>query len=185
MSDYTKTWRYHGKGNVPHITPNFNKIPRKSQENSERYLMFLKAILLVHKAGTTYDEVNALGNEQLEMCVKIFIYSADCPTLILEEYEESQITENNSDEINDDDPLQREPEPEEIVQEQDDIMCLMKPVETAEEMFYEVENDYENFISDHGVDWEQDRRDFGLTDDDLKRIPTWIQEKRMKTFCLS
>ena len=131
---------------MPHITPNFNKIPKKSQGNSERYLMFLRTIVLVHKAGTTYDEIHTLGNEQLEMFVKIFVYSAECPTLILEEYEESQTTNENSD-INNDDPLQREPEPEEIAREQDDIMCLLKPVQTAAETLYEVENDYDTFIA--------------------------------------
>ena len=184
LSDYTKNWKFHGDGKVPHITPNFNKIPKKSQGNNDRYFMFLRTILLVHKAGTTYDEINTLGDEQLEMCAKIFVHSDKCPPLILEEYEESQTTNNDSDVINDDNPLHREPETEEIAQEQDDIMCLLKPVLSADETLYEVENDYDELIVDYDADWEQDRRDFGLTSDDLQNVGTWIEEKKKENILI-
>ena len=187
MSNYSKTWKFHGNGYVPHITPNFNKIPKKSQGNNDRYLMFLKNILLVHQAGSTHDNINSLDDQQLHLSVRNFVYSAECPTLVLEEYEESQAAENDTDNdtIIDDDPLQREPEREEIVHEQDDIMCLLKPIQTADETMYEVEHDYhDNIITDLDADWEQDRRDFGFTDDDLKNAVTWIDTKKKENILL-
>ncbi len=51
-AQYTKTWRLSGETKVPHITPNFKSIPKKSGKNKDRYIMFLQSILLVFKAGT-------------------------------------------------------------------------------------------------------------------------------------
>ena len=63
-------------------------------------------------------------------------------------------------------------------------MCLMKPVQTSDETLYEVENDYDNLISDHDADWGQDRRDFGFTDDDIKNVTTWIDQRKKENILL-
>ena len=179
VSNYTKNWKYHGDGNVPHITPNFNKTPLKSQEISDRYVMFLKTILLVHKAGSSYDEVDNLNIEQLEISVKNFVFSDDCPAFILEEYKESQTSEEDSTDLINDDPLHTEPEHQEIPQEQDDVMCLMKKIQANDDILDELEDGYYNSIAtDQNANWEQDRINFGLTDHDLKTVQTWIERKK-------
>jgi hypothetical protein len=47
----TKTWQPTGQVRVPHITPNFNFIPRKGGNTQSRYALFLRSILLTHQAG--------------------------------------------------------------------------------------------------------------------------------------
>ena len=140
--------------------------------------MFLKTILLVHHAGSTYDEVDNFDNEQLEISVRNFVYSDECPAFIRGEYEESQTTEEDSTDVIDDDPLQREPEQHNITNEQDDVMGLMKTIQPTDVILEELEDDHYNVATDHEANWDQDRIDFGLTDDDLKSIPTWLESKK-------
>ena len=181
ISNYTKTWKYHGNGYVPHITPNFKKIPKKTLEKNDRYIMFLKTILLVHKAGTTYEEVNYLDDQHLEISVQNFVYSDQCPTFILEEYEKSQESEgseNDHDDLVNEDPLHTEPEQEEIAQEQDEIMSLLKTFHLDDEMVNNIDNGYSTLVTDPDTDWEQDFRDFEFTDIDIKTVATWIERKK-------
>ena len=180
-SNYTKTWKYHGKGNVPHITPNFKKVPQKMPGTNDRYIMFLKNILLVHKAGSTYEEINSLDTQHLEISVKNFVFSDECPSFILEEYEKSQASECSEDESNDlinDDPLLREPEQEEVAMEQNEIMTLMKNVQIDDQMLNGIDYGYSTLATDYDADWEKDFRDFGFTNNDLKGIVTWLDKKK-------
>ena len=181
VSNYTKTWKYHGNGYVPHITPNFQKIPKKTLERNNRYIMFIKTIVLVHKAGCTYDEVESLDIQQLEIFVRNFVHSNKCPEFIVAEYEKSQNSENNDDEsndpINNDDPLNRNLEPQEISNEQDEIMSLMRTYH-IDENITEIEDGSSMLLTDQNADWEQDYKDLNFTDVDIQGVATWVERAR-------
>jgi hypothetical protein len=63
---YTLAWKFHGEDHVPHVNPSFKSIPKQDGQNKERYLMFSQALLLVHKPGTTFEEISFLNEAQLE-----------------------------------------------------------------------------------------------------------------------
>ena len=62
--------------------------------------MFLKSIILVHKAGSTFEEVEAMeAMDQLEEECAVFCGSDECPKLVREEYQESQIELREGEEL--------------------------------------------------------------------------------------
>ena len=124
--------------------------------------MFLKTTLLVHKAGSTYHEINSLDDHHLEICARDFVFSDECPEFILEEYKRSQESEDEPiDQINDD-PLLIEPEQEVISNEQDEIMCLMKTFHIDDEMIDEIDDINGMLVTDPDADWQQDFRELDL-----------------------
>ncbi|KAL8609091.1 hypothetical protein ACOMHN_030432 [Nucella lapillus] len=91
-SKYTTRWKLRGKERVPHVTPNFRQIPNKHvSKMHDRYVLYLKTRLLVYKAGTKLSDYTKLGKDDLELEVKAFVQTSECPRLILEELQESQI----------------------------------------------------------------------------------------------
>ena len=79
--NYTPGWKWHGKEKVPHITPNFNKIPKKTDLNTDRYFMFLRTILLTFKPGTTYTEIYRLNEDESELQRAAFVQTEECPIM--------------------------------------------------------------------------------------------------------
>jgi hypothetical protein len=59
--------------------------------------MFLRALLLVHKPGTTFEEISVLNEAQLETEASEFTMSTECPNVIAEEFEQSQKDEEADD----------------------------------------------------------------------------------------
>ncbi|KAL8588676.1 hypothetical protein ACOMHN_046448 [Nucella lapillus] len=57
----------------------------------DHYVLYLKTLLLVYKAGTKLSDYTKLGKDDLELEVKAFVQTSECPRLILEEFQESQI----------------------------------------------------------------------------------------------
>jgi hypothetical protein len=96
---YTSKWNLRQKLEkmIPHITPSFKKIPNHSDQKKDRYTMFLRSTLLVHKPGTTFNEISALGLSQLEAEVSQFTMTDECPKLVAEEFEESQTAEKDEE----------------------------------------------------------------------------------------
>ncbi|KAL8605082.1 hypothetical protein ACOMHN_018883 [Nucella lapillus] len=91
-SKYTTCWKLRGEERVPHVTPNFRQIPNKYVSKiHDRYVLYLKTLLLVYKAGTKLSNYTKLGKDDLELEVKAFVQTSECPRLILEEFQESQI----------------------------------------------------------------------------------------------
>ena len=127
--------------------------------------MFLKAIILVHKAGSTLEEVEAMeAMDQLEDECANFCNSDNCPKLVREEYEESQLeleTENEDDTDgpldnpgSNEEPLHIEPEYVEERLSQDDAMMALLPMVQQED--YELiagEGNYDDaeFLNQEGV----------------------------------
>ncbi|KAL8586175.1 hypothetical protein ACOMHN_057737 [Nucella lapillus] len=91
-SKYTTRWKLRGEERVPHVTPNFRQIPNKHvSKMHDYYVLYLKTLLLVYKAGTKLSDYTKLGKDDLELEVKAFVQTSECPRLILEEFQESQI----------------------------------------------------------------------------------------------
>jgi hypothetical protein len=89
-SRFTKKWVPLAGSCVPHITPNFNFIPKKDSFTHGRYAMFLRTILLTHRCGTRLQDVIDLAVDALENEVATFLQTEECPPLVREEYRESQ-----------------------------------------------------------------------------------------------
>jgi hypothetical protein len=51
---YSNNWKLHGEDKVPHVIPSFRSVPKRGVQNKERYPMFLRALLLMHKPGSTW-----------------------------------------------------------------------------------------------------------------------------------
>ena len=60
-SMYSKKWKLTGVKKVPHFIPNFTNIPKRSGKHEQRYILFLRAILLAYKAGTTLLDMEVLS----------------------------------------------------------------------------------------------------------------------------
>ncbi|KAL8620748.1 hypothetical protein ACOMHN_041922 [Nucella lapillus] len=91
-SKYTTRWKLRGEERVPHVTPNFRQIPNKHvSKMHDRHVLYLKTLLLVYKAGTKLSDYTKLGKDDLELEVKAFVQTSECPRLILKEFQESQI----------------------------------------------------------------------------------------------
>jgi hypothetical protein len=82
-------WKFHGDDQAPHVIPSFKSVPKQDGQHKESYLMFLQALLLVHKPGTTFEEISVLNEAQLETEASDFTMSTECPNVIAEEFEQS------------------------------------------------------------------------------------------------
>jgi hypothetical protein len=94
---YTLGWKFHGEDHVPHVIPVFKSIPKQDGQNKERYQMFLRALLLVHKPETTFEDISVLNEAQLKTEASDFTMSTECPNVIEEEFEQSQKDEEADD----------------------------------------------------------------------------------------
>ncbi|KAL8566446.1 hypothetical protein ACOMHN_015082 [Nucella lapillus] len=91
-SKYTTRWKLRAEERVPHVTPNFRQIPNKHvSKMHDRYVLYLKTLLLVYKAGTKLSDYTKLEKDYLELEVKAFVQTSECPRLILEEFQECHI----------------------------------------------------------------------------------------------
>lgn len=196
-SKYTKRWRLHGKEKVPHITPNFRRVPNKhSAKEGERYQLFLKTILLVYKAGTKFDDIKEMQTDQLEAEVTDFVEKPECPSVIKEEFMESQIgeTSNETDDSDDDacDETDLLVQPDEPVPNypQEPWMELLCPLQPEEDHFYaecdEGENDFNEFVAEleaENTAWQNSISNHSFTQEEIKSMPGWLEETK-KSFIL-
>jgi hypothetical protein len=194
-SKYSKTWKPTGQEKVPHMTPNFNVIPKKGGSNQGRYTLFLKSILLSHSSGTKFEEINALNIPQLEQFVKDFTLTQECPLLVKEEFEESQKATAQNEGLggeyeedianlarSNEDELFVEPEKQPEDYEQEEWMEALKPIHQQEQQFYETDADYDDLeiqVAALSIDWQEDRLKLGLTNEAIKELPLWIDEQKV------
>jgi hypothetical protein len=183
---YTEKWRLRPKleKKVPHVTPNFKTIPVRSGKNQARYEMFLRSVLLVHKAGTTFDGVSALSLAQLETEASEFTMSPECPKLVAEEFDLSQKEEEEGDEdggeagiAEEEDLLVHADYPQEPVQ-QENWQALLGQVH-EEPHVEDGEGDYGNVFNMYSnYDWQEDSRLLGregITEQDKLFLRSWIK----------
>jgi len=209
-SKYTKKWKVSGKVCVPHITPNFNVIPPRDDKIDGRYVKFLRALLLSHKAGTRLTSILALSLDDLEIEVREFVESEGCPLLIREEFVAShtvvcsaenvpvnggnQVMEgNDSVEMSGVDNVSPEVElfvePEHVAEdyEQDEWMRALRIIRPIHEEQYDDDAQYDDleFVGQaRNHNWQEDRLQLGLSDEDLNRMSRWIDETK-KGFVVS
>ena len=88
-SKYRADWIKSNEVKVPHFTPNFSRIPRRLG-NKNRYMMFLKSMLLIHVPGAKFEDIELLSLEDLEEECRLFSQTQVCPKLVREEFNESQ-----------------------------------------------------------------------------------------------
>ena len=202
---FTKVWTWNKSERVPHITPNFNYIPRKWATDPTRYILFLESILLLHKPGITLEQVKTLTPTLLDEAVQVFLKDESCPKLVLEEYQESQMrgatddhlkvspeNKNLEDEeelmkpFGDEPELFVAPEKQPESHDQDGWMEALKPIHDHEQQFYETETDYDDLdiLAAVGLhNWQADKDGLNLTAVELRELPLWIKEQR-ETFQL-
>ena len=188
-----RTWVLTGKEKVPHVTPSFSRIPRRNGKSQERYLMFLRSLLLVHKAGTRLRDLEDLEKQELEGRVKTFVETDECPALVKSDFLESQAgdgaadgkenledSEEEASEQEEGDELAPRADPEQEAYQQDEWMEALRPIPRDAEAVYEGEGDYDDLdiaaqANDH--DWDEDAIALGLSDQDLLVMQTWVKEK--------
>ena len=107
-----------------HVIHNFTDIPKRSGKHEQRYILFIRAILLAYKGGTTLLGIDVLSKEQLEQAASDFCTThPSWPKVVLQEYEESQ---QDNTESNEQYQLLIEADlPEETGQEQDELMAAL------------------------------------------------------------
>jgi hypothetical protein len=178
---YSNNWKLHGEDQVPHVIPSFRSVPKRGGQNKERYLMFLRALLLMHKPGSTFNQVSVLDQPQLEDEALDFSMSSDCPEVVAEEYDQSQLDEEDDEEAFDgiDDnvqPLLVEPELEQGPHIQENWQELLGPMAHHNEPHVEDgEADYDNQdMNNEDYDWQEDSRLLGLSEQDKLELPGWI-----------
>jgi hypothetical protein len=96
---YNKKWIRQNESKVPHITPNFNRIPKHSNNPKSRYGMFLRATLLTHLPGANLEQMRLESEEdlkRLETVLAEFVNDPLCPKLVAEEFLESQEEEEKT-----------------------------------------------------------------------------------------
>ena len=90
---YNKKWQRQQTSKVPHVTPNFNVIPKRSTNHKSRYAMFVLTTFLLHLPGMSIQELRIESDDHLEHFekrMKEFITFDCCPKLVREEFLESQ-----------------------------------------------------------------------------------------------
>jgi hypothetical protein len=95
---YSDNWKLHGEDKVPHVIQSFRSVPKRGGQNKERYLMFLRALLLMHKPGSSFNQVSLLDQSQMEAEASDFSMLPDCPDVVAEEYDQSQLDEEDDEE---------------------------------------------------------------------------------------
>ena len=179
---YTLGWKFHGAGHVPHVIPGFKSIPRRDGQNKERYLMFLRALLLVHKPGTTFTEVSALEEALLETEASDFSMSEECPSVIAEEFEQSQKDGEGDDaegmdvDIADEEDLLVQPEFDHGPHVQEDWQeCLDLMAHHEAPHVEDGQGDYEEALDiNTDFDWQEDSRLLHLSEEDKSGLQGWL-----------
>ena len=63
---YGANWKRSSEEKVPHITPNFGRIPKRSGDE-RRYRMFLLTTLLCHSPGAEFEDLDLFSNGELDL----------------------------------------------------------------------------------------------------------------------
>ncbi|XP_070182372.1 uncharacterized protein [Littorina saxatilis] len=193
-SKYSKKWKLHGEEKVPHITPNFYAVPNKHVvKDEDRYVLFLKTILLVHKAGTKLSDFPEVQKELLETQVQAFVQATECPKLIREEFQQSQqilASDKESQKEDDDDGNSLCSDGDLFVQAdipketfaQEPWMGLLCPIEGETDFFNEdAENEFNELslqLHNEDIDWQNRDTRLQFSEEELKTMQGWLE--RMK-----
>ena len=167
---------------IPHITPNFFRPPKKSA-TPERYLLFLRTRLLEHKPGTTHEEIFNMEVELLESEMMSLMQTDACPNLVKEEFSETQ-TETPEPEEEPELPVQPDVHIS-APQYEDWAEILLPPPRNSEDEGVDEVNsqgsdgDYSNFVTDNNYDWNTQREQIGIDEQELPNLPNWIKNTKV------
>jgi hypothetical protein len=181
VRQYSDNWKLHGEDKVPHVIPSFRSVSKRGGQNKERYLMFLRALLLMHKPGSTFNQVSLLDQPQLEVEASDFSMLPNCPNVVTEEYDQSQLDEEDDEEgfdgVDDNEqPLLVQPELEQGPNIHENWQELLGPMVHHDEPHVEDgEADYDKQdMNNEDYDWQEDSRLLGLSEQDKLELPGWI-----------
>ncbi|KAL8598153.1 hypothetical protein ACOMHN_043224 [Nucella lapillus] len=192
-SKYTTRWKLRGEERVPHVTPNFRQIPNKHvSKMHDRYVLYLKTLLLVYKAGTKLSDYTKLGKDDLELEVKAFVQISQCPRLILEEFQDSQIFQESENvlerEIDSDvcdDDLHIEPIIPQETYPQEPWMDLLCPIHTEGDAtildFEDTEHDFSDVylqLEAENVNGQQFHSHRKYSALEIKAMKGWLHEAK-------
>jgi hypothetical protein len=147
--------------------------------------MFLRALLLVHKPGTTFEEISVLNEAQLETEASDFTMSTECPNVIAEEFEQSQKDEEamilkawmltlQMKKYPKDLLVQPELDQEPHVQE-DWQECLGLMAHHEHPHVEDGQGDYSNKEGlNMDYDWQEDSRLLRLSEEDKRGLQGWL-----------
>ena len=168
--------------------PNIQIHLKKGSKNYEEYC---RCLLLQDKPGCTFDNVGKTF-DSCEEELKDFVENSQfCPNLVKEEFKESQTegSDQGKDPFFAGDPLYTEGEANPERAPKDDFMHLHDLGEDYcpqydNEEFNELDPSYSEVIARNQVvnlvDWQEDRKKLGLTEEDIGKAPHVIDEmKRM------
>ena len=201
ISKYRADWKMNVEEKVPHITPNFSRIPRK-KGSLRRYEMFLRSILLTYVSGTNLDDIELLSTTDLEEECRFFCEKPECPQLVREEFEESQQVDEgeggDEDAIGDDEDDDSESfdnpggSQEELLIEPEAIEEQYQQAEAYERLYGQINNtapegrDDECLYDDSEfrekaklIDWNEDARKLDITTEDkFRELATWLNTQK-------
>ena len=189
-SKYRADWKLSGEVKVPHVTPNFSSIPNKIG-NQNRYLMYLKSVVLMHVPGTCLNDIELLSIQDLEEECKLFCDTTECPKLVKEEFLASQEEvgsgedheQMNNPHGNEEDLL-IEPEEEEELYDQDEPWeRLLYPMHEAEELLDEEDHEYDpTEFHNTSHNWYEDAQKLNITTkEDFQGLSSWLEDKKETT----
>jgi hypothetical protein len=144
--------------------------------------MFLRALLLVHKSGTTFEDISVLNEAQLETEAFDLTMSTDCPNVIAEEFEQSQKDKEANDvdgmdvAIAEKADLFVQPELDQEPHEQEDWQeCLGLMAHHEQPHVEDGQGDYSNEEGlDMDYDWQEDSRLLHLSEEDKQGRQGWL-----------
>ena len=181
-------WKKSKDLKIPHITPNFNKIPKRLGKQ-ERYQMFLTSLLLVHMPGAKLIDVESLCIAELEGECRRFCYSPKCPKLVREEFEESQEDcHNDNNRLEPMDNLRTTQDEliidhditDEVYEQPESWERLLHPIlQLEDELLGDGTYDDAEFLKQaQGINWNLDAEYLGITTaDEFRKMGTWLDEQ--------
>ena len=190
--NFTKKWKFKPANVYPHFIPTYRYIVHKGKANYEDFCKFW---LLQDKPGCYFDNV---GKEfsSCEAELKHFVEnSAFCPELLKEEFEQSQIVlneSNNEKSVEGDafDELFNEVNAVPENASKDDWMeCFSLGFDGEFDLHKQAASDDEGSDYDEALandeiqnyDWQSDRRTLNMTTSEIKEAAGWIDHKKKVT----
>ena len=184
-SSFTMKWQPSPKLYVPKPTPMFNYVPMPSNEEYRK--AYCETTLLLHKPGTTPDNMTE-GYDDAEGALSDFVNTdARCPKIVREEYLHSlRMTPLEAEELfaNVEDLVPSQGSQTVLVCQEDWMMGLGEPIREpdindAEPVDDEMDDENIDSEWDKEADWSSDKRLLGFDNKRIDEGQQWIKEQRV------
>ena len=185
--NFTMTWRLHHQYKIPHFIPNFFRIPKKIGRSTERYKLFLRARLLEHMPGTTYEGIFSMEMEELEAEMRTFLESPLCPNIVKEDFELSQSNVETDFEAEQPDLLHQPEGADDSTPQYEDWVEFVNPhdeadnVEAEENIVGDCDYSDSGIPIDHEYNWNEPRLELQITENDVKNLSNWLKETKKES----